>query len=537
MYDMIIQGGTIVDGSGAPAYRADLGIKDGLIGFIGNLQGEMARETIRAEGLVVAPGFIDIHSHDDLYVLESRTTDAKLKQGVTTTVIGNCGFGLFPVVAETRSLFYDYATSLFGQSETEIGYAGLDDFFRDLESRGSSLNVASLVAHGIIRIAVMGFEQRKPTPPELDEMKRLLRKALHCGAAGMSMGLIYPPGAYADTEELIELSKVVSEEGGIITSHMRSESQFLLEAIEEMLSVAKAAEVPLEISHLKACGNPYFGKGKEALRVISQAKVDGVDVTFDQYPYPAGSTTITTLLPPWVMEGGPGKMLARLGDVNLRNVIRKEILEGIPNSPWETMWKLIGWNNIMVCSVQTNANKTWEGRNFQDMADLLGSQPVDVFLDLLIQEQGGVILVMFQQDMADLEAIMVHELQMFGSDGLPIKRKKAHPRLYGTYPRVLGTYVRDRHLLSLEQAIHKMCCLPARRLGLYDRGLLQPGMAADITVFNKDTIEDLATYQEPAVHPRGIEFVIVNGKCVLKGSHLTGQLPGKPLLLKRRNVK
>lgn len=532
MYDILIRGGTIVDGSGAPAYKGDLGIKDGFISFIGMLQDESAPEVINAEGLVVAPGFIDIHSHDDLFVLENKTMDAKIKQGVTTTVTGNCGFSLFPVTPGNKQLFYDYVTGLFGLPEKDSGYAGLDDFYEELKLRGSGLNVAALVAHGVIRIAVMGFDQSKPSTSQLAEMKRLLRDALRSGAVGMSMGLIYPPGAYADTEELIELSKVVSEEGGIITSHIRSESQFLLEAVEEMLTIARVANVPLEISHLKACGIPNFGKGKEALKLISDAKNNGVDVTFDQYPYPAGSTTATTLLPPWVLEGGVDIMLQRLRNHEVRSEIRLQVLNGIPGSPWETMWRLIGWDKIVICSVQTDENKKYEGRNVQDISDELKVEPVDAFLNLLDQEEGRIILVMFQQDHHDLETIMTHHLQMFGTDGLPIKGKKSHPRLYGTYARVLGTYVREKQLLTLEQAINKMTYLPAHRLGMYDRGLLRPGMAADITLFDKDTIDDLATYENPAVHPSGIDTVIVNGHIVLKDGTFTGLYPGKPLLKK-----
>jgi N-acyl-D-amino-acid deacylase len=530
MYDIVIQGGTLVDGSGAPWYRGDVAIRDGKIVFVGAVQGAEPNRVINAQGLIVAPGFIDIHSHDDLHILENQWMDAKIRQGVTTTVIGNCGFGLYPVVPENKQLFLEYATGIFGQPEKQdMGYAELEDLFYDIEKSGTTINVASLVAHGVLRVAVMGYENRKPTEVELQKMKDLLRQALRSGAVGMSIGLIYAPGAYADTQELIELSKVVAEEGGIITSHMRNEANFLLEAIEEMLTIARVAKVPLEISHLKACGTANIGKGKEAIRRIAQAKMEGIDVTFDQYPYPAGSTTVTTLLPPWALEGGIEKMLERIRDQETRARIKEDMINGIPGSPWETQWKLIGWENVMICSVEKPENKRFEGNNVKDITEQLGVDPVDFILDLLTQEQGRIIMVTFQQDMNELEAIMVHDLQMFGSDGLPLKGKKAHPRLYGTYPKVLGTFVRENNLLSLERAIYKMTYMPANRLGLLDRGLIRPGMAADITIFNKDTVADLATYTNPAVNPSGIETVIVNGRIVLENGDLTKDLPGKPL--------
>lgn len=535
MYDIIIQDGFIVDGSGAPWYRADVAVQYGVIVKLGNLKEEKAKQVIHADGFIVAPGFIDIHTHDDLHVLENRYMDAKIRQGVTTSVIGNCGFGLYPVLPETKKLFYEYATGIFGEPENkDLGFAELDHFFTALEHGGTTINVSSLVAHGVLRVAVMGFENRKPTQTELEKMKDLLRQACRSGAVGMSLGLTYPPGSYADTEELIELSKVVAEEGGIVSSHMRNEANYLLESIDEMLMIGKNANVPIEISHLKACGTSNFGKAKDALRKISKAKNDGVDVTFDQYPYPSGSTTATRFLPPWALEGGIEKMLQRIRDKEIRKQIVRDIKEGIPNSPWEPSWKLCGWENIMICSVEKTENKKFESRNVQEITDELEQDPVEFVLDLLNDEDARMIIVLFLQDMNDLEAIMVDDLQMFGSDGLPLKGKKAHPRLYGTYPRVLGTYVRDNSLLSLERAIMKMTYMPANRLGLLNRGLIRPGMAADITIFNKETIADLGTYENPAVNPAGIETVIVNGVVVLENGSLTGKLPGKAL---RKNQK
>lgn len=530
MYDLLIHDGIIVDGSGAPWYRSDVAIKDGFIVKIGNLKEEKAQKSIHADGFIISPGFIDIHSHDDLHVLENRFMDAKIRQGVTTTTLGNCGFGLYPVLPENNKLFYEYATSIFGEPENKsLGFTQLDDFFEALEQGGSTINVSSLVAHGVLRISVMGFENRKPTHTELEKMKDLLRQALRIGAVGMSFGLTYPPGSYAETEELIALSKVVAEEGGIISSHMRNEANFLLESIDEMLMIGREANVPVQISHLKAIGYSNFGKAKEALRKISKAKDDGVDVTFDQYPYPAGSTTATRFLPPWALEGGIEKMLQGIRDKNIRKQIIRDMKEGIPNSAWETVGKLIGWEDVMICSVETEENKQFEGRNVEDITNELKKEPIEFILDLLDDEDGRIMVVLFQQDMNDLESVMVSDLQMFGSDGLPLKGKKAHPRLYGTYPKVLGTYVRDSNLLSLERAVMKMTCLPANRLGLLDRGLIRPGMAADITIFNKETVADLSTYTNPAVNPIGIESVIVNGVVVLEKGSFTGKFPGKAL--------
>lgn len=534
MYDILIKDGIIVDGSGAPWYRSDVAIHDGKIVSIGKTIQQKAKQIINAHNLVVSPGFIDIHSHDDLHVLENPLMDVKLRQGVTSIVVGNCGFGLYPVLEKNKNLFYEYSTGLFGESDKkEMGYESLEKFFSALINYGMTINVASLVAHGVLRVSVMGFEKRKPTEDELQMMKELLRESLRNGAVGMSFGLIYAPGAYADTEELIELSKVVSEEGGIISSHIRNESNFLIEAIEEMLTIARVANVSLEISHLKASGKQNFGKGKEAIRLIAKAKMEeGIDVTFDQYPYSAGSTTGTILLPPWALEGGMEKMLERIRNKEIRKQIKKDIVEGIPDSPWVTMWKLIGWENVMICSVNKWGNKKYEGNNVKDISKQIRKDPFDFYLDLLDDEDGRIMIITFQQDKEDLEAIMTHDLQMFGSDGLPLKGKKAHPRLYGTYPRVLGTYVRKNNLLSLERAIFKMTYMPANRLGLLDRGLIRPGMAADITILNKDTIADLSTYTDPSVNPKGIEIVIVNGVIVLENESFTGAYSGQPLCKK-----
>ncbi|MHB1654696.1 MAG: N-acyl-D-amino-acid deacylase family protein [Desulfitobacteriaceae bacterium] len=531
MYDILIQGGLVVDGSGAPSYRADVAIKDGLIQSVGTLKNVHAKQVIQAEQLVVAPGFIDIHTHDDLHVLENPYMDVKIRQGVTTTVIGNCGFGLYPVLPETRHLFYKYATGLFGAPENdgELGYPGLDEFFADFQKVGSAINVASLIAHGILRVTVMGYENRKPTTAEMKQMKGLLRDAMRSGAFGMSMGLIYAPGSYADMEELIELSKVVAEEGGFIASHMRNESSYLLESIEEMIAIAREARVPLEISHLKAAGNLNFGKAKKALQLIAQAKMEGIDVTFDQYPYNAGSTTATAILPPWALEGGHEKMLERLQNEKTRMQIKDNLINGIPDSSWESMSNLIGWENIMICVVETAKNKPLEGSNIKEIAEQQQIAPVDLFLNLLIEEEGRIILILFQQDMDEMETVMQHELQMFGSDGIPQKGKNAHPRLNSAYPRVLGTYVRDKNTLTLEQAVYKMTYLPSNRLGLFDRGLIRPGMIADITLFNKNTVNDLSTYAEPKIIPSGIEVVLVNGEIVLKNGVFTEVYPGQPL--------
>ncbi|AJY76770.1 N-acyl-D-amino-acid deacylase family protein [Paenibacillus beijingensis] len=536
MYDLIIQSGCIVDGSGAPWYRADIAVKDGIIAKVGNLKDEAANRYIIATGLIVAPGFIDIHSHDDLHILENPFMETKVRQGVTTTVIGNCGFGLYPVLPVNEKLFREYAIGLFGEPERKpFGFAQFDGFIEALNRRGAAVNVSSFVAHGVLRVSVMGFDNRKPTNAELDKMKSLLRQALRSGSVGMSLGLVYPPGSYADTEELIELSKVVAVEGGIVSSHIRNEAGYLLDSLDEMLTLAKEANVPLEISHLKAIGFSNFGKAKEALRKISTAKNEGVDVTFDQYPYPSGSTTATRFMPPWALEGGIKEMLQRIRYQPTRERIIRDIKDGIPNSRWEPMWKVNGWKNMMICSVEKPENKTFEGRNVEELANQLNQDPITFMLNLLDDEEGRVMMINFQQDKNDLEAIMTSDLQMFGSDGLPLRGKKAHPRLYGSFARVLGTYVREHGLLTLERAVMKMTYMPANRLGLFDRGLIRPGMAADLTIFNRQTITDLASYTNPAVHPKGIETVIVNGALVLENGSITGELPGKALRSMCRN--
>nr|MDO8135650.1 D-aminoacylase [Candidatus Njordarchaeum guaymaensis] len=523
MLDIIIRKGMIIDGTGNPWYRADIGVESGRVRVVGQLADVKARHELDASGLVVSPGFIDTHSHSDLMLLVDPEARQKVLQGVTSELLGQDGVAVAPIKKEDISSWRHYVSGLLGDPDLDWNWSTLSEYLSRLETQGTSTNVVSLAPHGNIRMHVMGMSDRKPSETELEQMRNLLAQSMEQGAVGLSTGLIYAPCTYAQTEELVELCRVASSYEGIFVVHMRNEGDQLIESLNEVIRVGEQSSIPVHVSHHKAAGKPNWGKTKETLELMEKSREKGVDITCDQYPYCAGSTFLSSLLPPWAHSGGTQRMLERLRDSHDRDRIKKNIEEGIPG--WENWTDYCGWEGIVISSVRTQKNKPLEGKGISHIAKTTGKDEFDILFDLLLEEEGGGSMVLFAMDEEDVRKVMRHPVQMVCTDGL--LGGKPHPRVYGAFPRVLGRYVREEHVLTLEQAIRKMTSLPAQRLKLWDRGLLKVGMWADIVVFDPRTVIDKATFEDPHQHPNGINYVFVNGELVVeKGKH-TGALKGK----------
>ena len=527
MSDIIIKNGYIVDGSGNPWFKKDIGIKNRVIEKIGNLNFVKAKTIINAKGLIVSPGFIDVHSHSDLWLLvKNNLAKSKVMQGATTEIVGNCGYSVAPVEEENKDLLKESIAPLMGIGDVKINWETLREYLLLLKNQGVGINVGSLVGQETIRIAVMGFDNRKPNAKELEKMKMLTAQAMRDGAFGMSTGLIYPPGSYADTDELIEICRVISQYGGIYASHIRGEGKTLIKAVKEAIKIGEKANLPVEISHHKANNKDSWGKVKETLQIIDEARKRGIDVTCDQYPYTEGSGLLTQVLPPWVQEGGIDKLIARLKDQSIRTKIKKEFKEDIPE--WDNYVKVIGWDKIMITSVISMKNKHYEGKTVGAIAQQQKKDPLYFVFDLLIEEKCKVTMINFIMCEEDVRTVMKYPGTMIVTDGLHVQTGKAHPRLYGTFPRILGKYVREEKVLRLEDAVRKMTSLPAQKFGLNYRGLIKEGMLADITIFDPDKVIDKATYTK-LQYPEGIKYVIINGKLVVKDGAHTGVLAGEVL--------
>ena len=527
-YDLAIVNGRIIDGAGNPWYKANIGITAGKIRSIGRVDGS-ARAKIDAEGLVVAPGFVDMHSHSDLHLLVNPFAESKIRQGVTTEVIGNCGDSPAPFNKHTREEERKNSGEL--GEKIDWDWLSFDEFLRKMQRNGVSLNVAPLVGNVPIRTMVMGFEARKPSSFELTKMKALTAKCMEEGSFGLSTGLIYSPSCYAKTREIIELCRVVSRYGGIYASHIRGEGDPLISAVREAITIGREAAIPVEISHHKAAGKRNWGKVKQTLAMIEKARSQSVDVTCDVYPYTAGATGLAAGIPSWAHEGGTDKLIERLRNPKTRRRIRREILKGIPG--WENLIRTAGPENILITS--TEKNRKYQGKRISEQAKAHRKDPLEFIFDLLVEEQALVGIVLFMIDEHDMRRVLSSPFTMIGSDasaqapyGL-LGKAKPHPRSYGTFVRVLGKYVREEKLLSLTQAVRKMTSLPARKIGLWDRGLVRVGNWADLVVLDEDTIGDRATYMDPHQYPRGIRYVVVNGEVIIEEGKHTKRFPGKVL--------
>jgi N-acyl-D-amino-acid deacylase len=523
--DVAIRNGYLVDGSGSPWFKADIGIKTGKVVKVGDLSSDDSRGTIDAEESVVCPGFVDMHSHSDFTLLINPKAESKIRQGVTTEVNGNCGDSPAPIKGIST-----YDKEFAAECKLDLDWSTTGEYLGQLEKQGLAVNVVQLVGHGTVRTAVIGYQNRLPTGEELDEMKELVTQAMEDGAFGLSSGLFYPPGCYADTRELIELCKTVANYGGIYASHTRGEGDPLIEAVAEALEIGEKANIPVEISHHKACGVQNWGKVKETLRMMEEARSRGIEVTCDVYPYVACGTDIESMIPSWAHEGGFDNLCKRLKNVKIRKRLRREMLEGIPG--WERTLKQSGWGRIKV--IDWKKHKEFEGKTLAEIAELMNVDPFALVFDLAVEKE-DLELVDLAMDEEDVCTVMRHPLSMIGSDGEAIApygvlgQRKTHPRSYGTYPRMLRKYVKERKVVTVENAIRKMTSLPAQKLGLRDRGMLREGMWADVVVFNPKTVMDKATYEDPNRYPEGIEYVLVNGRIVVDEGEHTGALSGKVL--------
>jgi N-acyl-D-amino-acid deacylase len=526
---VILRNGRIYDGTGNSWYKADIAIENDRIALVGDVSSFAADEEIDVQGLAIAPGFIDIHTHSDNAAFVPELAKGKIMQGVTTEVIGNCGMSAYPVVAETAHLLQQYVSSLFGDIEWQ--WSSLDEYVEVNSAMGIVTNMIPLVGHGAIRIAAMGFDNRPPTEQELDVMKKLLAETMEQGAFGLSSGLIYPPGVFCSTEELIELCKVVRVYGGFYSTHMRNESDLVVEAVEEAIAIGRESNVPVQISHHKAAGKKNWGKPKITVPKIREARDCGIDMDMDLYPYTAGSTLLSATLPPWCHEGGVKEMLQRLQDPELRTRIAHDYEHGLPG--WENFAKSAGWDQVFVASAKNN--KEIEGKSIAEIAVSRGTDAVSALLDTLVEEEGVATMVVFMMSEEDVRFIMQQPETMIGSDGIP-DPGKTHPRYYGTFARVLGHYARDEKVIHLEEAIRKMTSFPAKKLGLKDRGVIREGAYADLVVFDPQIVADVATYESPSETAIGFEHVFVNGHQVVRNGEFRLVKQGRFLKKERQSV-
>jgi len=529
-YDLLIKGGHVVDGTGNPWFKKDIGISEGKVKRVGHIEDD-ARKTIDAKGMIVSPGFVDLHSHDDIGILAYPDAESHIMQGVTTSVVGNCGLSMAPANPNNLALLKRYlSTSLKVGYDYEWGWRTLAEYYEKVERQGTCLNLAPLVGQGTVRLAVKGFDANEASREEMNEMKELIAQSLEDGAFGMSTGLIYPPGCYSSTEELIELASVLRKYGAVYTTHMRNAGDRIMESLEEAIKIGEENDIPVEISHHKIIGRSNWGKIGATLGVMERARQRGVEVNCDVYPYTAASTTITATLPTWVLEGGIEEMLERLRGKATRELIRKEIAEGTMAGP--NAIRNAGWDGIIIGRCQSR--KEYEGESLEEIlkAGNRFDNPYEAFFDLLLEIEGNATIILFLMDEDDVKTVMSSPLSSLISDSsatAPGAGGKPHPRGYGTFPRVLGKYVREEKLLTLEEAVRKMTSLPATKIGLESRGTLKERFWADIVIFDPATIRDNATFDNPHQYPEGIDYVIVNGEVVVGNGRLTGVRSGRVL--------
>jgi N-acyl-D-amino-acid deacylase len=535
-FDLIIRNGLIVDGTGNPWYKADIGVKDDCIVTIGAIADTPGAKVIDAAGRVVSPGFIDMHSHSDLMVFVEPMLPAKVQQGITLDVLTQDGISVAPVNTATKPVWRKMLAGLDGDPPIEWDWESLGEYMAALDRAKPGINLATMIPYGNVRAQVVGFEPVTPNAAQLEQMKALVEQSMQEGAFGMSLGLIYQPQMYATKEELIELYKVVAKYRGIMQVHTRNEGDLLLEAADEVIEICMTAGCPLHISHIKAAGMSNWEKGPLLLAKMERARARGLDVTFDQYPYTAGSTFLHASLPPWATEGGVEKTVARLKDPEQRARMAWEIEHMVgANRPttdptllfWDNFVASAGWDGVMITSVTQPQNKALEGRTLADIAAERGQSPADIAFDLLIDEECKVSMAVFISSEENVMRFLAHEYGTIGTDGLLVG--KPHPRAYGSFPRILGTYVREQGLLSLPQMIRRMTSLPAQRLGLQDRGILRTGFKADMVIFDPETIGEVGTYADPRRFPTGIQAVVVNGAVAVENGELTGARRGEVL--------
>ena len=528
----MIAGGSVLDGEGTPAVRADIGIRGGRIARIGDLASAPARRRIDAAGLTVAPGFIDMHNHSDFTILAEPKAESMIRQGVTTMVLG-----------ESRSAGPLKSAGSEGQRAdgVKVNWTTLGGYFARLERQHMATNIASYVGHEQVWTYVKGYAQSPATAAELAEMKKLVAQAMEEGAMGLSTSLLMPPSSVATTENLIELAKVARQHGGIYSSHIRDEGEGVFKAIDEAIQVGKRTPIPVDIIHMKIAHKNLWGRANEIIAAVQKARDEGHDIRANVYPYTAGQNNLSSIVPPWAHDGGREQLLQRLKDPAARRRMRDEILNGRPD--WYNHYLATGdgWGGMLLVSLRAEKNRPFLGKRMSELIAARGGDPVEVFFDVLIEENGSVPTVFFHHSEPDMQLVMKQPWTSIGSDGSavspagPAGRGHPHPRYYGTFPRVLGRYVRELKVVSLPEAIKKMTSMNADKIGIRDRGRLREGLWADITIFDAARVADRATFEKPHQYPVGINYVIVNGVVTIDGERHTGALAGRVIYGPGRN--
>ncbi|WP_027626646.1 N-acyl-D-amino-acid deacylase family protein [Clostridium lundense] len=524
MNKLLIKNATIIDGTGRDRFKGNIAIENDKIVKIGEIKEENFDKIIDAKENIVCPGFIDTHSHSDLQILVEPYVEPKIRQGITTEVLGQDGISMAPLPKQYVTPWRMNLAGLDGDSdELSWDWETTEGYYNLLEKSGVGPNVTYLVPHGNIRMEAMGLDNRKATEEDLKKMREITRRELEAGAAGVSTGLIYMPCAYSNTEEVIEICKVAAEFDRPLVVHQRSEADTILDSMEEIIEIGKASGVKIHFSHFKVCGKKNYDKVDKVLELLDKVKEEGIEVSFDQYPYVAGSTMLGVILPPWVHDGGTDKLLKRLEDEELRKKMIEDIEKGIPG--WDNFIDFAGFDGIYVTSVKTDKNKDCIGKNLVEIAAMRGKDPYNATFDLLYEEKNAVGMYDYYGKDEHVIKIMKRPEHNVCTDGL--LGGKPHPRVYGAFPRVIGKFVREEKALTLEEAINKMTLKPASVFRLDDRGSLKEGKKADIVIFNENIIIDKATFIDPIQYPDGIVTVIVNGQVILDNGIRSKKLTGE----------
>ena len=528
-YDVLVRGGTLYDGTGSPGRRADVGMRGDTIAAVGDLSSASARAVVDARGLAVAPGFINMLSWSTESLIVDGRSQGEIRQGVTTEIFGE-GNSMGPLTDEMKRRMKEEQ----GDLKYDVKWTTLAEYLAYLEKKGVAPNVASYIGAATVREHVIGLDDRPPTPTEMERMRALVRQEMEAGALGIGSSLIYAPGTYAKTEELVELCKAAAPYRGKYISHLRSEGDRLLEAIDELVRIAREAGVPAEIYHMKAAGESNWGKEDQAIARIEKARSEGLRVTADMYTYPAGATGFDACLPPWARDGGYDALFRRIQDPETRPRIIADMRR--PAEGWENLCRAAGSpERLLMVEFKTDALKPLTGKTLAEAAKVRGTDPESTILDLVLQDRTRIGVVFFLMSEANVRKQVRLPWVSFGSDAAsmspedPFTRSSTHPRAYGTFARLLGKYVRDEKLVSLEDAVRRLSALPAENLGLDRRGRLAPGMFADVVVFDPATIADRATFEKPHQYAVGMRHVFVNGVQVLKDGQHTGATPGRAL--------
>jgi N-acyl-D-amino-acid deacylase len=528
-YDFIISSPRIVDGTGAAWFVGDIGILGDRIAAVGDLSEASAAKRVNAAGLVASPGFIDVQGQSEFNVLVDNRAASKITQGVTTEITGE-GSSIAPVNDRLKKEGED-AAKKYGVA---LDWYSLADYFKHFERTKSAINLGTFVGAGGVRNYVMGSVNRPATPAELDQMRRLVDQAMKDGAFGLSTALQYVPDTFASTDEIVELAKVARQNGGVYFTHQRSEADQIFKSLDEVFAIAERAKISSTIWHLKTAYSENWGKMPEVFRRIEAARARGIDVAASVYPYTRGSNSLIACFPSWISEGGTEAMLARLKDPVQRERAKKEMEE--PSTTWQNQWRGSGGpSGVLLIQVLNPDLAKYEGMTLEEIGHQMNKDPRDAAMDIAIADRGNTGIVIAIMDEADVRTAVANPLVTFGSDSSaqaedgPLSKSKAHPRAFGTFPRILAQYVRDQHSMRLEEAVRKMTSLAASRVGLMDRGILRPGMFADITLFDPRTIKDVATYSDPLHYSPGVKFVFVNGRPVVWDGNITEERPGRAL--------